>query len=104
MELKWIIGYFDFWVVKLNPTLGVDEVENNSSISIFPNPTNGIFTISSTEEINEVEMFNALGKAVYSKKVTSKNITINLTPFPKGIYLVQIKTNTNSVTKKIVYE
>ncbi|PKP48339.1 MAG: hypothetical protein CVT95_04550 [Bacteroidetes bacterium HGW-Bacteroidetes-12] len=97
-------GWGDFWVVKLSATVEVDEKENTSSIIIFPNPTNGIFTISSTEEINEVEVFNALGKAVYSKKVTSKNITVDLTPFPKGIYLVQLKTNTNSVTKKIVYE
>jgi hypothetical protein len=97
-------GMSDFWVVKLSAVVSIDEIENTPSISIYPNPTNGIFTISSTEQINEVEVFNVLGKAVYSKKVTSKNIMVDLTPFPKGLYLVQLKTNMNSVTKKIVYE
>ena len=97
-------GMGDFWVVKLNPTVGVDEVENNSSIIIFPNPTNGIFTINSTQQINTIEVFNTLGQAVYNKKITSNSTTIDLTLFPKGLYLVQLKTNTNIITKKIVYE
>lgn len=97
-------GMSDFWVVKLSSTVGIDEVENNSSIIIFPNPTNAIFTINSNEQIDEVEIFNTQGQAVYNKKTTSNSSTIDLTSLPKGIYLVQLKTNTNSVTKKIVYE
>ncbi|MBW6483759.1 MAG: T9SS type A sorting domain-containing protein [Vicingaceae bacterium] len=97
-------GMMDFWVVKLSPIVGMDEVENNSSIIIFPNPTNGIFTINSTQQINTIEVFNTLGQAVYNKKITSNSTTIDLTLFPKGLYLVQLKTNTNIITKKIVYE
>ncbi|MBW6483758.1 MAG: T9SS type A sorting domain-containing protein [Vicingaceae bacterium] len=97
-------GMTDFWVVKLSAVVSIDEIENTPLTTIFPNPTNGIFTISSTEGINEVEVFNTLGQAVYNKKITSNSTTINLTSFPKGLYLVQLKTNTNIITKKIVYE
>lgn len=97
-------GIVDFWVVKLSPTVGVDEVENNSSITIFPNPTKGVFTINFSQKIDEVEVFNTLGQAVYNKKTTFNSTTIDLTPFPKGIYLVQIKTNNKVVTKKMIHE
>lgn len=97
-------GMTDFWVVKLSAVVGIEDIENQQDIVVFPNPTNGIFTTNSTQQINTIEVFNNLGQTVYSKKVTSKNTTIDLTSFPKGLYLVQLKTNNKVVTKKMIYE
>src|SRR3989304_7187345 len=40
----------------------VNELSNSFNISVFPNPSNGIFTLQSAEEITSVEIYNVLGE------------------------------------------
>jgi hypothetical protein len=53
---------------------GLKESSTNANFSIYPNPSSGIFTISSKQagkSIRQVEVYNALGSKVYSHNYTS---------------------------------
>ena len=63
------------------------EVANN--IKIYPNPTNGIFAIE-TQEDSTVEVFDMIGKKVYSNKVSVGSSTIDLSNYTNGIYLLTV--------------
>jgi hypothetical protein len=78
-----------------------DLITDGSNISVSPNPSNGTFTVSSADNIGDVEIFNFLGERVYSaKKVDGQMIMdINLTGYAKGVYLV-VRRDANTVSSK----
>jgi len=82
---------------------GIDELKNNSAISIFPNPSNGIFTIQSSVEGSKsyVEIYNVLGEKVYSKvqPQTPKGalISIDLSTQASGLYLCRVINETGEL-------
>lgn len=85
-------------------TVGVGELNPVNELSVFPNPTSGLCTIDlNHEEIKEVCVYDFLGKAILSKEVSNNHVTIDLTEFPDGIYILRIITKDNiSATKKII--
>lgn len=67
------------------------ETTTASSISVFPNPSNGTFTISAASPINTIEIYNVLGEIVYTETTAATdNKQVNLAAQPAGIYLVQV--------------
>jgi len=80
--------------------VGVNEVVNNASFNVFPNPSAGEFNINlSSIEANNVELTikNVLGKTIVNKTVAvSGNTveTISLSDYSKGVYFLTIDNNT----------
>jgi len=76
-----------------------------NSISVFPNPSNGLFNLSnnlSNDNIN-YSVANILGSTVLTGKFnTSKSI--DLSAQSKGIYFITLQYNGTKLTKKIVVE
>lgn len=70
-----------------------------SSISAYPNPTSGIVYINSKEKVNKLEVYNLNGQKIKESNVAD----INLSNFPKGIYLIKVTLQNNTQkTLKIV--
>jgi choice-of-anchor B domain-containing protein len=87
------------FVVKKNAVLGVDEFDPNS-FSMQPNPSNGVVTINTSEEINTIEVYDIVGKKVKSfGNITASTFTFIVQDLQAGLYIVKIN---NNVTKKLV--
>jgi hypothetical protein len=85
-----------------NPT-GLDE--EKSRISIYPNPSNGIFVIE-LDAISkyDVTVCNVLGQTVLSTSTNTMITTIDLSSFDKGIYTVELKDEEAIYTEKVIVE
>jgi uncharacterized repeat protein (TIGR01451 family) len=57
------------------------------AISIFPNPSSGIFTFNTSTTIKTVEVFNIMGESVLQQTTGNK---INISSQPKGIYFAKV--------------
>lgn len=89
--------------------LGIGISENKSlgeNVFLFPNPSNGDFTIKSSEEILSVEIYNAMGELVKEMKNNSGNsINIRGDAFVNGLYVVRIFGKDNTVsTQRLIIE
>jgi hypothetical protein len=93
-------------------SVGINDDEINSAIVIYPNPTSGLITIEG-EDIEVVEVFDISGKSIYKTVIERsgamtqspiKMLNIDLSTYSKGIYLVNVKTNSGVVVRKIVLE
>ena len=81
--------------------VGINDL-NNQLLTIYPNPNDGIFTISSGEIITQIEIINTEGKIVYHlKEVNKKSLIVKLENVNSGLYLVKIYTPSNVINKKI---
>jgi len=82
--------------------LSSHEIDFNSSLSINPNPTNGLFSLKSNEQIEKIEIYDLLGNLVYKDNSCPVVPTIHL-DLPNGIYLVKVKTfNDHLFSRKVV--
>ncbi|WP_397362562.1 T9SS type A sorting domain-containing protein [Olleya sp. R77988] len=81
-------------------TLGVVEAEMlEASITIYPNPTVDSITIKASAKIESAVLFDITGKIVLNQKLPE---TMDLSKLPSGVYLLQLKTNRTTVTKRVV--
>ncbi|WP_459926170.1 endonuclease [Flavobacterium covae] len=75
------------------------------NIKLYPNPTNGNFEII-FEDLSDrytVEIYTTLGQKIHEiTEITSGSISVN--DLSKGIYLVKINQNENSIIKQVVVE
>lgn len=76
----------------------VDEL-----VSIYPTKTKDVVNILIPKEGKTIEVFDISGKSVL--KTNAKNFqTIDLSKLPKGVYIVNIKTKNNVISKKVIKE
>jgi len=90
---------------------GINNQADWKRIKIYPNPSTGIFTIVNPAPSDEIRVsvtniFGELLKTVFLKKSeTGKTTeTIDLTGYPKGIYLIGFMNDSHLWTDKLVIE
>ncbi len=73
--------------------VGINEMNNISrKISIFPNPSKGIFNIQlqGINEKTEIHIYNLLGENICNTQINTNTTKIDLTSQPPGTYLYRI--------------
>lgn len=92
--------YDDVSVIKIT-TNSIHGLGKNN-VSVFPNPSNGIVTITSGTAIESYEVYSLAGQVIASEDVNYRNTVIDLTMHPAGLYVIGIKTNELTSIKKII--
>ncbi|WP_405211250.1 FG-GAP-like repeat-containing protein [Dokdonia sp. Asnod2-E02] len=82
--------------------LGVTNVESNA-LSVYPNPSNGRFTINIDKPVGQIEIFEISGKLMLrDNEVNDKFLNVNLA---SGIYLIKAMTiDGEQYVSKIIIE
>ncbi|MBT3621558.1 MAG: T9SS type A sorting domain-containing protein, partial [Flavobacteriales bacterium] len=87
------------------------DTKLGENLNVYPNPTQGIFNISFiSEKVDdfEITIVDAFGKLVsYEDKqdfIGEYTKKVDLSNWPRGIYMVQIKTQDSFVSKRIVLQ
>ena len=85
--------------------------ELDSELSIYPNPSKGMFNISfegKKDQTIEISIINYLGQIVFFEELKDYNgrykKPINLGKNANGIYQLRIKTNNEILSRKIVVQ
>jgi hypothetical protein len=83
-------------------TTGINADDMNQLLSIFPNPTTGVITITGTENINQdfkISVFDIYGKLILSDNNIS---VIDLSGYSNGLYHLQIQSENSTLNKKVM--
>jgi hypothetical protein len=80
-------------------TLSSDEF-TKSDVVIYPNPSNGVFNIESSLTTPDYKVISIQGKILRTGVLSSKKL--NLSTYSKGVYFLQLSSDSKSVVKKIV--
>lgn len=82
----------------------LDEISDELSVAISPNPSSGVFKINLTDlQENEfnITVSDVSGNSIYSNFVNGTQTSIDLSSHNTGVYFVNIVSNNRSVTKRI---
>jgi len=90
-------------ILELNSTLSLNT-NKVSNFAIYPNPTNKILNINLNQLNNTaiVEIYNVLGQKVLKTNLTKRNSSIPVNDLSKGLYLITVKTENITTTKKLI--
>ncbi|MBL4624556.1 MAG: PKD domain-containing protein, partial [Flavobacteriales bacterium] len=88
---------------------GISDLNQNTILDVFPNPTEDIITVVISElntTVVEIYIYNAIGQVVYSNKVAVSNGVvseeISLTTFGSGVYQLAIQSSEGVLKRKVV--
>ncbi len=102
-------NYYDVYLIKTdyNGVAGFEKIiPTVSSLKIYPNPSNGIFTIQLNEICDKnitVQIFNMQGQEVYHTNSEIQNkFVIDLSKSQRGVYIIRIAGKNTSITNKII--
>jgi hypothetical protein len=75
----------------------------DNAIDIFPNPSNGMFTVMSHED-GQVDIVDIAGKLVFPGAIVKANqvVEVNMPELSAGVYFVRFYSNNALTTKRIV--
>ena len=88
-------------VVVLDYT-AVNELSANQ-VAIYPNPTSGQVTVVS-EKLQQISIVNSLGQTLSQFQAEGDKVSIELSTFGRGIYMLMIRTENGISAKRVVVE
>jgi hypothetical protein len=92
-------------MVRMNfdPSVGVNEVENNLGLRVFPNPSNEVINISLNKEVSaSLTLLDVSGKVVKTQALNGISTSINTASLNSGVYFVTINDGTSVSIQKVV--
>jgi hypothetical protein len=85
--------------------MGMETATAATTWNAFPNPTNGLLTLSTDGELNGdviVEVYSAEGKLIRSNNEQSNIITVDMTNEPVGTYFIRIIANDEVTMHRVI--
>lgn len=97
----------DTTVVTVKMCVGVDEIDDDLGILIYPNPNTGLFTIEKPTGIQEavqVKILDAMSKLIIDKVIPigKRKLEIDITNYSDGIYYLQLVVGEEVFVKQIL--
>jgi len=81
----------------------IGESEKEKILSVYPNPTQGVVSISMDDALDfEYQLFDFTGKSVMNGKKHDHTMTLDLSGFSKGIYLISVISESKCLTQKVI--
>lgn len=86
-------------VVRISLTLGTKEIQDVDKISVYPNPVENYMHVITTEKVESLALYSIDGKLILRNE---KSNYFDMSKLQKGIYLVKIKTEKGTYSKKVI--
>jgi len=87
--------------VTVTINLGIPELDL-AHLRYYPNPVESELKISYTEPIKAVEVYTLLGQKVFSNDFNTKDVSIDMSRFSAGTYVIKIATHNASQFVKVI--
>ena len=95
----------DLELISKNNTVVLDVLdEEDNDLVVFPNPTSGFIQIQTANgiELKEISLFNSNGQLLLHQN--AQNLFIEMSSFPTGTFILQVKTEKGILYKTILKE
>ncbi|MGB0167569.1 MAG: T9SS type A sorting domain-containing protein, partial [Luteibaculum sp.] len=79
---------------------GLDQL-NQSIINIYPNPTDGLLQVRTTNPVQTLKLYDSMGKEILALEDLPKEFELDLRKYSRGIFLLQIESSEGIISRKI---
>ncbi len=88
-------------------SVGIKELSINNTISIYPNPVTDQLIIDGNWKTNKtmkLTIYNISGKTIHTEVISSKQESINCSPYPAGVYFIIVADENKQWVGRFVKE
>ena len=91
-------------VLSCTPGSGISGPEGQAFVSVYPNPSKGIFTIYAPgNQLSEIIVEDLTGRTlVHADNIHENHVAIDLSGYPEGLYFLRVLTPGNSISQKLI--
>ena len=82
---------------------GVEKLENRNS-ALYPNPSSGIFTLTSSSLQQNITVYDQTGRTIMNIIPTQNTTSFDLSNVSNGMYFIQVKSNESVQVLKAVVQ
>ena len=84
------------------PPVSVEEVSAEAELSIYPNPSSGIFTVEVGENFlqGEISVMDMYGKEILRNEKIERSTEVDLSAYSSGMYFIKLIKDGASKTRK----
>jgi hypothetical protein len=82
--------------------VGIDDHTLDNSVTVFPNPTTGGIQLHCSDNVQNIEVYDAFGKLLDKVDVNANSSELDLSGLATGTYFLRVTTEKGVVTKRIV--
>jgi len=111
LNYKDSLGIYTWGVSKIDDciwflTTGIQEQKMGNSISIWPNPTKGIFTVDLSEltQNTNIVVYSVIGQEIINQKIKYSKTVFNLEGHDKGICFYQLTNGEERYSGNIIVQ
>lgn len=85
-------------LLTVNDNVGLQSIQNQHSIKIYPNPTNSEFIIDTKTELigQPYSLIDLIGRTLLTGTITSNLTIVNISHLSASIYILQVGSDTRS--------
>lgn len=80
-------------------TISVNDIMKNE-VSIFPNPTSDVVNVKANR-IESFSIYNMMGRELINENIESEEISIDVSDFDSGCYILYVETESEIITRRI---
>ena len=90
--------------------LAMLELVKNGVLDVYPNPSNGQFALELKANIKapaQISILNVEGKVVFAKSLNHQNqsnLSLDLKHLAKGVYLIKVQSDGNTIVKRVLVQ
>ncbi|MFC0604523.1 T9SS type A sorting domain-containing protein [Winogradskyella pulchriflava] len=101
----WELGgnaVINFQVSAFSATLGIDDVENSSAFTFYPNPVKNTLTLNAQNTIENVTMYNMLGQEVLRATPNNVDSDLDMSGLQNGTYFIKVTIANTTKTIRVI--
>jgi hypothetical protein len=87
--------------------IGINETLPEIDFGLFPNPTSSVINIQLDNNIyrnNSMRIYNLLGELLETKRISTSRTVLDVSNYPKGVYLININSEQGNKTKRFIVQ
>ncbi|MFP3598090.1 S8 family peptidase [Chryseobacterium sp. SIMBA_029] len=84
--------------------LGTNEINKTSGITVAPTITKDIVKVLKAPKKSSFNVYDLSGKKLQSGTINNDQESIDLSSYTKGIYIIEVKTGNDVISKKVIKE
>jgi hypothetical protein len=84
---------------------GIETNTQASGFVVYPNPSNGEFTVSLTDKADYIQVIDVTGRLVFeTKDIPAGETKLDLSKYNKGVYFIHVKKGDATEKQKLIVE
>ena len=82
----------------------IEQITDESSLKIYPNPVKDILSFEYEDIINDVKIYDLVGKEIINLSINETKGSVSISNVPTGVYFIRVRTDKGLITKKFIKE